>query len=120
MGKNSSVPSRNVDSTTQSEGTSGLGMLVRLLWMLIGPAVAVMVVVQIFTKRADFGKYDIAFWCLVLLMLAVRYADMRFLNGRTGTGEPATPQNYRVYAIRLLAITVIGWVALHGYALLGR
>jgi hypothetical protein len=120
MGKNHSISPQNSNSTTKSEGTNGFGALIRLLWMLIGPFAAAIIAVQIFQKRAGFGKYDVVFWCLVLLILAVRYVDMRFMNGRTASDEPATPQAYRSYAVKLLAVTIIGWGTLHAYLLLAR
>jgi hypothetical protein len=120
MGKNHSISPQNSNSTTKSEGTSGLGVLIRLLWMLLGPFAAAIVCVQIFQKRAGFGKYDIAFWCLVLLMLTARYVDMRFMHGLTASDEPATPQAYRSYAVKLLAVTIIGWIAIHAYVILSR
>lgn len=56
---------------------------------------------------------DTIFWCMVLAMIIVRFLDIKFLNGQTATGEPATLSHWLKYAIVLIIISAIIWSAAH-------
>jgi hypothetical protein len=56
---------------------------------------------------------DIIFWCVVPAMIIVRFLDIKFLDGQTATGEPATLSHWRKYAISLIIISAIIWAVAH-------
>jgi hypothetical protein len=120
----SSMPPKEAGHTnhpaavTESERTSGLSVLVRVFWMLLGNLILVASAISLY-KQQGLGVMDIVFWGTVLLLLAVRYADLRYMNGRTASDEPATPTTYRSYAVVLVVISLLVWIAvriLHGTA----
>jgi len=43
-------------------------------------------------------------------VILVRYIDIRFLNGETGEGKPATMINWRRYAILVGSVAVGEWM----------
>lgn len=62
------------------------------------------------------GAADGIYGGIALALVALRFVDVRFLRGRTGTGEPATMRD----AIRYAAIVILAglaiWAAAHGIA----
>jgi len=78
----------------------GAGCLVRLYWIFLGNAVLMFLLVFIFEKRPAFPSLiDVACLATVASLIAVRYVDIRFLDGQTGTGDPATMAHWRRYAL---------------------
>jgi hypothetical protein len=49
-------------------------------------------------------------------MIIVRLLDIKFLNGQTATGEPASVKHWRRYAIMLVLISAVIWAAAHATA----
>ena len=98
--------------------TSGLGCLLRLMWMLAGNVVLFLSAVWIsqnaaksFVTAVD-GVYAASLFAVVLS----RYLDIRYFNGTTGTGEPATMRDWRRFAILVVALGLAAWGVAHGVA----
>lgn len=101
-------------STTKNvPTTSGLQASIRVLWMLVGNIVLGGLAISIYHDKRFISGLDAAFVITVLCLLALRYVDLRFLNGRTATNEPATPGTYPRYAIALVAIAAALILAAH-------
>lgn len=47
----------------------------------------------------------------LIAMIVVRYVDIRFLNGETAEGKPATLAHWRQYSVILIAVALIVWIA---------
>jgi len=90
----------------------GNGVLARLYWMLFGNALLLFLLVFLFTKRPRLPSlFDVS--CLVVVgsLIVVRLLDVRFLNGRTAEGDPATMDHWRRYAWVVGPIGVGAWLA---------
>jgi hypothetical protein len=86
----------------------GAGCLVRLYWIFLGNALLLILLVFIVEKRPVFPSLiDLASLATVASLIAVRYVDVRLLNGQTGTGDPATMTHWRRYAM-LTGIVGVG------------
>jgi hypothetical protein len=110
----------NIDSlegfmSDSSENTqSGAGCLLRTYWMFVGNVLLLLLAVLIHEKKAPlFAFIDLPFWLVVGSILAARYVDIRFMNGETGEGKPATMTNWRRYAVLLLIAAGLVWVLAH-------
>jgi hypothetical protein len=91
------------------------GCLVRLLWMAVGNLVLVLLAIGIFQNRAGFAltSLDLFYWVTAFGLLALRYVDIRFLNGKTGDNQPATMNHWVRYAAVVLGISFVMWAIVH-------
>jgi hypothetical protein len=91
-----------------------LAILTRPFWMFFGNFALMICAIHILMGESKSTKTtDIIFWCAVAAMLAVRFLDIKFLDGQTATGEPATLSHWRKYAIALAVISAAIWSAAH-------
>jgi hypothetical protein len=73
----------------------------------------------IFQKRA-FSSLDVVFWAVVMALLFIRFADIKWLHGTGSESEPATMKDWWRYA-RLLFVVAGGvWAVAHALLLLLR
>lgn len=106
-------------SPESTASNSGLGLLLRLFWMIFGTVVLGFSGLYILWNREGFFSVaDISYGAIVPLLIAARYLDIAKFHGATGTGEPATMAHWRRYALGVLVISVAAWVILHGIAYL--
>ena len=108
-----------VPAPESTASSSGLGILLRLFWMIVGNVVLGFSGLHILWGRESFFSIaDITYVAAIPLLIAARYVDIAKFHGTTGTGEPATMAHWRRYALGMLAISVAAWVLLHGIAYL--
>jgi hypothetical protein len=89
---------------------SGLGYLARFIWMLIGPAVAIISLMVMFqNQQSRFSSADAVLWCAVVACVVLRYIDVSRLNGLKATGEPASITDWLRYAIVVVAVALVLW-----------
>lgn len=90
--------------------TSGRGVLTRLYWMLIGPAL-MLVAAGLIAKHPTWslGWKDFMFWAAIASLIAVRWLDVRRFGGLTADGEPATLRHLRRHALLILGIGTAVW-----------
>ncbi len=106
-------------SGSEGQRTSSLGCLARLYWLLLGNVALGVSAIGVFQSRgAWLSARDILYWALVLSLLCVRYADVRYLGGATATGQPASVRDWRRYAVLVLAASAGLWALMHGLAYL--
>jgi len=69
-----------------------------------------------------FQTADWVFWIALASLVLIRYVDIRFLDGCTGAGEPASLTHWIRYASVLTACSVALWVLAHvaGYLFVMR
>ena len=100
-----------------SQGTTGVGCLVRLFWFFGGNAILIVSAGYISQHRGSFlSVWDAVFWGTAILLMAVRYLDITRLHGQTAAGGPATIGHWRRYAILLLGAASLAWLATHAWA----
>ncbi len=91
-----------------------LGMAVRLWWMLLGNVLLAFCAIFIFHNGGVFFQTaDWVFWIALVSLVLIRYMDIRFLGGCTGTGGPASMTHWRRYSIILTLCAVAVWVLAH-------
>ena len=101
------------DQTVNRQGAP-LGILARLWWMLFGNVLLAFSLVFIFRKEGGFlHPADGVFWVTVAALVLVRYLDIRFLDGQTATGEPASVGHWTRYAALLVSIATVLWGLAH-------
>jgi hypothetical protein len=91
---------------------SGVGCLVRFLWMAVGNGVLGILLVFI-AQRKGFvlGFIDALFALTVLVLIGLRWLDVSRLNGQTVEAEPATLAHWRRYALGLAGVALMCWLA---------
>ena len=94
------------------------GCLVRVLWMFFGNFLLLVLTINIFrSSRGAFSLYDGLYWALIAILCAVRYVDIKALDGQTAEGRPATLAHWKKYAILLFIAGLLLWLGAHGLAL---
>jgi hypothetical protein len=111
------APQRRVESPEPDPNSSGLGFLARIYWMLAGNAILGLVAAKIAASSATLSWLDLAYWGLVVSLVAVRYADVTVLDGTTADGARATRAHWRRYAAVLSIVCVSVWALAHLAAL---
>ena len=99
-------------------GTTGAGCLVRFGWMFLGTGTMVLSALVIL----EFGGflYDAIFWAAVAGCIALRYIDIRWMDGQTATGEPATMRQWRRYVLFIVGAGLVVWGAVHVVSYLSK
>ncbi len=94
--------------------TSILGCLIPTFWMLVGNGILACCGVAIAVGDAPiFSPADVVYWITVGCLVAARYADIRYLTGRTSEGKPATMAHWRRYTLVLIAVSAAAWIVVH-------
>lgn len=107
------MPARD-DQTTERQSTPS-AILARLWWMLGGNVVLAFSLIFILRHEGSFfHPADGVFWIIVATLVAIRYLDIRFLDGQTATGQPASMADWVRYVVLLLACSTVLWVIAHG------
>jgi hypothetical protein len=93
---------------------------VSFFWMLLGNMALFFLSISI-AQRDPFNRSraDDAFLVVVVALIVARLVDVACLDGRTVTGEPATRVDWWRYAGRLVAGSLVLWIAAHGLAATG-
>lgn len=94
-----------------------LGLLLRLVWMLGGPA-AIYLALGLVAVRGDAfpSTPDQVVWGAVVLVLAARWVDIARCRGQTAHGDPATPAHWRCFAAQVVLIAAAGSLVAHALA----
>jgi hypothetical protein len=91
-----------------------LAILARPFWMFFGNFILLISVANIFAGEIKTPYVsDFVFWGVVVALIIVRFLDIKFLNGQTAAGKPATIKHWRNYAILLVVISAAVWAAAH-------
>lgn len=92
---------------------SVLGCLIPTFWMLVGNGLLALCALAIAAGETSYGVADVLYWITVGCLLATRYADIRYLAGKTSEGKPATMAHYRRYTIILIVVSAVVWIVVH-------
>ncbi len=90
--------------STESESSRGcLSALVRLTWIF---GVIFLVFSAVFIAQRKGGLLaDLGLFALAILIILVRFIDIKYLKGETMDNRPATLANWRRYAFVVLIVT---------------
>jgi len=106
--------------SVEKNPNDGKSMVARLIWMMGGGIVLVFCLFSIAGKRESvFCTTDVVFWCVAALMIAARYADVRYFGGATSEGEPATMRDFAWYSLFLIIASACAWALGHFVSHLG-
>ena len=106
---------------TTDKQRGALAILARIFWMFLGNFILMICVAHIVMGESSSTRTsDIIFWCVVPAMIITRFLDIKFLDGQTVTGEPATLSHWRKYAIALIIISAMIWAAAHIVVILSK
>jgi len=90
---------------------SGTGCLVRSYWIFIGTIFLWFCLVSIFLKhQTQLTLRDAAYFVAVAALIIARHIDIRFLNGLTYEGKPATMNHLHRYTKFVGAAGVSAWL----------
>ncbi len=112
--KNSRFPSAKPQADTETiDKQSGiLALIARPFWIFFGNFILLISAANIFAgENKTFYVSDFVFWGGVVALIVVRFLDIKFLNGQTATGKPATIKHWRNYAIILTLVSAAIWAA---------
>jgi hypothetical protein len=102
------------NSSQKPKKSEGLGCFVRMLWMGAGP---IALLLSFFIIAREHSKEIAPVWAdylylgIILLMIVIRYVDIRSLDGRTAANQPATMRHWWRY---VLLVLLIGFACLVG------
>ncbi len=108
---------------TLDKQSTAAGVLARLFWMLFGNALLAFSLIFILHNQGGFlHTADGVFWVTVAVLVLVRYLDIRFCNGLTAAGTPASSRHWIKYVIILLVASTTAWILAHAvnYLLVAR
>ncbi len=101
-------------SDPSEKPTTGTSFLLRMYWMFGGNILIMFLAVFITEQKGDaFTSRDILYWLAVGSVIAARFIDVRFMNGQTGEGAPATMKHWERYSMVLGAAAILAWIACH-------
>ena len=100
-------------SEERSDNTSLVGCLIPAFWMLAGNGILAICALAMIGKGFSFGFLDAFYWLTVCGLIGARYADVRYLGGRTVEGAPTTMAHWRRYSAIVDAVSAFLWIVLH-------
>lgn len=93
-------------TTGKPESRSGcLSVLVRLSW-IFGGSLLLFFAFYVAKDKAP-GQADIFFWTFTIVLILVRFLDIKFFSAETMDNKPATLKHWSRYSILLLVVSVI-------------
>ncbi len=94
--------------------STAAGVLARLWWMLLGNVVLALSAVFILHNTSGFfHPADVVFWIVAVSLVLVRYVDIRYFNGLTATGAPASTKHWIKYTVMLIVCSAAAWTFAH-------
>lgn len=93
---------RNASNLPKSQESSSFsGMTTRVYWMLLGHPVIATSAYYIATGKSPIISNTVYFLLVISVILA-RYSDIKFFNGQTAEGEPATMKHWKRFTFIVL------------------
>lgn len=89
------------------------GCLIRSLWMIVGKILLAIFFLILVRTGKVYGIIDVIYWLVISGMIWLRYIDIRYYHGKTGTGEKATLQDWVKYTVLLIISGAFFWFVAH-------
>lgn len=100
-----------MQTNPSSPHSSELVGVARIFWIMIGPAVLVLLGMGIVTRgNGWFTPQDIAFLAVLGVVVAARWYEFHGGSPQTSTGEPATPAHLRRFVLCALTAGLGAWI----------
>jgi len=114
MNQTTTSPEPQVEQRPETQPqTAPTGCLLRVYWMLLGNAVVALCAYAITQAEGMLTAADAAYWLAAGAVIGARYVDVHYLGGTTAEGEPPTPKDWRRYALGVLGVAAVLWLAIH-------
>jgi len=85
-----------------------IGCIARLYWFVIGNLILIFLAIYTADRHVKFPSWvDAVFWAVAVSLLAVRYVDIKFMDGETTEGKPASMQDFRRYLLLMVVICLL-------------
>jgi hypothetical protein len=88
------------------------GCALRLFWIAIGNGFLLFFASRVY-MAGSFSLFDLAYWATAAAMAGARYIDVFRFHGATTSGEAATPEHFRRYALGLGGGAIVLWGLVH-------
>ena len=90
------------------------GCLLRLFWMILGHALLAFCTISILRGGSRLPSLeDAVYWAVVACLLAARFVDIQYFQGRTADGDAASMADWRSYALRVSIAYAGLWLVAH-------
>lgn len=97
-----------------TENASPGGCLVRLTWLMFGHVALVTFAALILKNDPPLlSVMSVAYWGVVLVIVAARYLDIVHLDGTTADGDPATRRDLHRFSAVTVTVAAVLWAAVH-------
>lgn len=93
-----------------------MGCFIRALWMIVGKVVLVILFLILVRTGKTYNVIDYVYLAVVLGLIYLRYIDIRYFQGKTGTGEKATLKDWATYSALLIGVSGLLWFGAHAIA----
>ena len=94
--------------------TNVLSVLVRIYWFALGYFFTLYSVNRILSFKAQFfSSGDILYWLSIIIIIGIRFIDVKFFHGDTAEGIPATIKDFFIYSGMLIVISLVVWLGIH-------
>lgn len=101
-------------NTPREHITTFSGLLIRLFWMIGGNGILFFLTIAIFMEsRGTLSGLDLAYWLVVVLQIAIRFYDIKYLGGATADYCTATLQDWTRYSVILFVAALSVWTVVH-------
>jgi hypothetical protein len=99
---------------TSDQSPAQAGCLLRLFWMIVGNAIVYGSLAYVALNKLAFpGVLDIVVWLTVVLTIVARRVDITRWQGTTASGEPATLEHWRRYAVIVVLVAAAASAVAH-------
>jgi hypothetical protein len=92
--------------------SSLVALILRITWMILGPAV-LFALVALIAQRGSYSIIDIWFGAAVAIVVFAKLLDVSKFEGTTSEGAPATISDFWGYTLKLLMAATGGWLIAH-------
>jgi hypothetical protein len=104
---------KDINQTNNAQ-ESGLGILLRIFWMMIGNVILFLFLVGIYeSEKRALSLKDGIYWVIVILLIIIRYLDIKYLGGSTARGFPASMSHWYRYVAGLIICAGLLWGLAH-------
>ena len=96
------------------------GCFLRLFWMIVGHALLAFCAVSIVSGGSRLPSLeDAVYWAVVVCLLATRFVDIQYFQGRTTDGDAASMADWLSYALRVSEAYAGLWLVAHAIGISG-
>lgn len=104
---------KTISPTSDKQGGM-LSLLLRVFWMLLGNIILFLIAFGIYDSgKKGLGLKDAFYWIILILLMLARFIDIKFLDGLTVRGSPASMSHWYRHIITLIICAGLLWGLAH-------